>query len=128
MKKSSLFRNADKKTKIWAIALALVCVACAAAWLVAPLLGGGTVAVVRVDGEEVMRVDLAVVREEYDFEVSTQYGHNTVHIAPGAISVRAADCPDGVCVQQGAITRGGVPIICMPHHLSVRIEGDETDG
>ena len=35
--------------------------------------------------------------------------------------------PDGVCVAQGAISRGGVPIICMPHHLSVRIEGGGVD-
>lgn len=128
MKKFRLFRSADKKTLIWVAALALLCAACAVAWVLTAALGSGGVAVVRVDGEELYRIDLAAVREEYDIEVDTEYGHNTVHVAPGAISVTRSNCPDGICVAQGEITQSGVPIICMPHRLSVRIEGGGIDG
>lgn len=128
MKKRSLFRNADKKTIIWVAALALVCAACLAAWVLTGVLGSGTTAVVRVDGEEMYRINLAAVREEYDIEISTRYGSNTVHVAPGSIAVTHSNCPDKVCVRQGAISQSGVPIVCMPHKLSVRIEGSGIDG
>ena len=117
----------DRKTKKWIIILAAVVIAGLVSYCLAMSTGGGTVAVISIDGEEYERIDLSKVTESYDIELSTQYGHNTVHVEPGAISVTAADCPDGVCVAQGAISRGGVPIICMPHHLSVRIEGGGVD-
>lgn len=120
-------RPADKRTRIWVLALAAVCAVCAAAYLLSRTLGSGTTAVVRVDGEVLYRIDLAAVTQAYDISIDTKYGHNTLHVAPGSIAVTAADCPDGICVAQGALTHGSVPIICMPHHLSVRIEGSGLD-
>lgn len=117
----------DRRSRVWIAALAAVCLVCAAVFIIMGKLNTGTVAVVRLDGEELFRVDLAKVTESYDYELDTEFGHNTIHIEPGAISVSAADCQDQVCVRQGAITQGGVPIICMPHHLSVRIEGGGID-
>lgn len=115
----------EKRTKIWIIVFAAVIVVCAV--LAARMLssGGGTVAVITVDGEEYRRIDLSRVRESYDLVIETEWGTNTVHVAPGAISVTEADCPDHVCVQRGAITKSGIPIICMPHRLVIEIEGGE---
>ena len=90
--------------------------------------GEGTVAVVSVDGEVLERIDLSKVREAYEFEVTTPYGNNTVHVDPGAISVTEADCPDHVCIYQGRLTGSGIPIICMPHRLVIEIEGGDIDG
>lgn len=117
----------DKRSRIWIAALVAVCLASAAIFAVMGRLDTGTVAVVRLDGEVLYRIDLAKVTESYDIELDTEFGHNTVHVEPGAISVSAADCPDQICVRQGAIRQGGVPIICMPHHLSVQIEGSGID-
>ena len=117
----------DKKTKIWILALGLCCLAGLLLWLALSTLGGGTVAVISVDGAEYERIDLSKVTESYDIEIDTRYGHNTVHVEPGRISVSDADCPDGICVAQGAIDRGGVPIICMPHRLVIQIEGSGID-
>lgn len=89
---------------------------------------GGTVAVISVDGEEYLRIDLSTVSEERDIDIDTKYGHNRVHIEPGAISVTEADCPDLVCVRQGKLTGGGIPIACVPHRLIIQIEGGEIDG
>ena len=121
-------RPADKRTRIWVLALAAVCAVCAEAYLLAGALGGGTTAVVRVDGEALYRIDLSAVKEAYDISVDTQYGHNTVHVEPGAISVTAADCPDRVCVSQGRISQSGMPIACVPHRLVIQIEGGNLDG
>ncbi len=57
---------------------------------------------------------------------------NTVHVEPDGVSVTYADCPDLLCVQQGKITTSAIPIVCVPHHLTVQIEGrhegDEASG
>ena len=89
---------------------------------------GGTMAVISVDGEEIERIDLSRVEDSYDIVVETAYGRNTVHVEPGAISVTEADCPDRICVHQGKLTGGGIPIVCMPHHLVIEIEDDQFDG
>ena len=44
---------------------------------------------------------------------------------PGRIRVSAADCPDQVCVEQGYISDGTVPIVCLPHGLVIEIVGGE---
>ena len=59
----------------------------------------------------------------YDIEVQTDWGTNTVHVEPDGVSVTYADCPDLLCVQQGKITTSAIPIVCVPHHLTVQIEG-----
>ena len=89
--------------------------------------GEGTVAVISVDGEVLERIDLSKVRKPYDMDISTEYGHNTVHVEPDAISVSEADCPDKVCIYQGRLTGSGIPIICMPHRLIIEIEGGDID-
>ena len=89
--------------------------------------GEGTIAVISVNGEELERIDLSKVRKAYDIDVTTEYGHNIVHVEPGAISVTEADCPDQICVFQGKLTGSGIPIICMPHRLVIEIEGGDLD-
>ena len=118
----------DKKAKIWIIVFAAVAVLCCGVFAVRTLSGGGTVAVISIDGEEYDRIDLSKVRESYDIEIETRWGRNTIHVEPGAISVTEADCPDGICVRQGKLTTAGVPIVCMPHRLVIEIYGDAIDG
>ncbi len=117
----------DRKTKIWTIILFSVVLLGLLGYFAMNELGGGTIAVITVDGVEYDRIDLSKVTESYDIDIDTQYGHNTVHVEPGRISVTEADCPDGICVAQGAIDKGGVPIVCMPHRLVVKIEGSGID-
>lgn len=118
----------DKKTKIWIAVLLSVVLLGLLGFFALSRMGGGTIAVITVDGQEYKRIDLSRVTESYDIEIDTKYGHNTVHVEPGRIAVTQANCPDGICVAQGAIDRGGVPIICMPHRLVVKIEGSGIDG
>ena len=117
----------DKKTKIWTMILFAVVLLGLLCWWALSSLGSGTIAVITLDGEEYDRIDLSKVTESYDIRIDTGYGYNTVHVEPGRISVTEADCPDGICVAQGAIDKGGVPIVCMPHHLVIKIEGSEID-
>ena len=116
----------EKETKIWIIVLAAV-VLLGCGFLVYTYFGadGGCVAILTVDGEEIDRIDLSKVKDSYDIQIDTPWGHNTVRVEPGRISVTDADCPDGICVQRGAISGAGIPIICMPHRLIIEIEGGE---
>lgn len=116
-----------KKNVFWAVLFAVICAAGIALFLALRTGGGGTVAVISINGEEYQRIDLSAVKESYDIELDTEYGHNTIHVEPGAISVTAADCPDKICVNQGRITGAGVPIVCIPHRLIIQIEGGDTD-
>ncbi len=55
-------------------------------------------------------------------------GFNTVHIGDGAVWVSDADCPDGLCVRQGKVSRRGQSVICLPHQLVITVEnGQQSD-
>ena len=50
-------------------------------------------------------------------------GSNTILVEQGRIRVIEANCPDQVCVDQGWISNGTVPIVCLPHKLMIQIVG-----
>lgn len=52
----------------------------------------------------------------------------SVVIENGTVSVASSDCPDGVCVDSGAISRTGQAIVCVPANVVVRIEGGADAG
>ena len=52
--------------------------------------------------------------------------HNTIHIADGTVSISDADCPDRLCVHQGAISHAGEVIACLPNRVTVQIISDRT--
>lgn len=80
------------------------------------------------NGEVVRTVDLDI-DEPYEFEIVSDSGHNTIRVENGKIGVVDADCPDKICVRQGFIDNGALPIVCLPHRLSVVItdNGSEID-
>ncbi len=109
-----------RKTLFW---IALFALLAAGGAVAACLHGGGTVAVITVDGREWDRVDLSAVAVGYETTVETDLGWNTIRVEPGSIAVIDADCPGHDCVEQGAITDGAIPIVCLPHRLVIQIEG-----
>lgn len=46
---------------------------------------------------------------------------NTVVIEDGAVYMRDADCPDGICVAQGRLNGAGL-IVCLPNRVVVRVD------
>ena len=83
----------------------------------------GSVAVVSIDGKEECRYALTQDRIEYILE--TQYGTNTFLVEDGAISVIASDCRCCDCMRFSPISKAGQTIVCLPHHLSVTISGED---
>ena len=117
--KLSLFKKADI---IIAVVLVAICVAGTFAAL--PSKDPGQTAVVTVDGAEVERIDLS---GDQDAVIETQYGVNTVTVKDGYVYISESDCRGQDCVRMGGISRPGQMIVCLPHHLTVTIEGGSSD-
>ena len=82
------------------------------------------VARILLDGELLEEIDLDRVGASYSFTVENgSGGSNTIQVERGRIRVSHADCPDQVCVEQGWISDGTVPIVCLPHGLIIEITG-----
>ena len=50
-------------------------------------------------------------------------GHNVIVLSGKTAVMQSADCPDQVCVDQGWIYDGTVPVVCLPNRLVIQIEG-----
>ena len=79
-------------------------------------------AYVYLDGELIEKVDLSAVSEPYTMLIESEAGTNIIAVENGRIRVSEADCPDGTCIQQGWISGGAVPIVCLPHKLVIELE------
>ena len=115
------------KTKV-IVLLLIAAVAVSAAVL---LLRGGSapspVARITRDGVLLEEIDLETVDQPRSFTLEDGSGTNTVQVERGRIRVSEADCPDQVCVNQGWISDGTAPIICLPHRLMIEIVGGGGD-
>jgi hypothetical protein len=116
------------KTKTWIIIFSVVLIICAAAFFLLKSAGmQGTIAVIRLDGEVYKEINLDTVTVAYDIEIKSEYGYNILHIERDGISITEADCRDHICIDQGKVSTAGVPIVCLPHRLTVEIEGGDID-
>ena len=80
--------------------------------------------VIEIDGEEFARYDLYSLTQPKTIEIDNQYGKNIVVIDNKGASVVFTDCPDGFEVKEGKITLPGQSLICLPHRLCIRLEGE----
>ena len=113
----------SRNAKVILLVLVLVGAACVAYVLLRPA-ETGAVARITLDGKLVDEIDLSAVTEAYTFTVEGPGGFsNTIEVEPGRIRVLEAGCPDQVCVNQGYISDGTVPIVCLPNRLVIEITG-----
>ncbi|MCC8098111.1 MAG: NusG domain II-containing protein [Eubacterium sp.] len=87
----------------------------------------GAEAKIYSDGELVKTIELENVSEGYEFTVECEEGENVIRVENGKICVASASCPDKVCVNQGWISNGVTPIVCLPNKLVIEIEGAEAE-
>lgn len=93
-------------------------------WLFATRQTGGHVTVT-VDGDLLMELPL---NEDTQVVIGGEEHSNTLVIQNGTAQVIAADCPDQICVRQGAIQYDGETIVCLPHKLVVAVESGAGNG
>ncbi|MCL2588623.1 MAG: NusG domain II-containing protein [Oscillospiraceae bacterium] len=88
----------------------------------------GTVATVYRDGIVLDTIDLDRVEEPYNITIlRDDGGENVILVEPGQISVYAATCRDQICVNQGPISDGTRPIVCLPHRIVIQIGSGSDD-
>jgi hypothetical protein len=115
------------KNKTWIALLGgmLVCLL-AGAWLLSQK-SSGTIANIYQDSVCIRSIDLEAVEDAYTFTVVDQSGHeNVIAVEPGRIRVESANCPDQICVDNGWLSTGVTPIVCLPAKLVIRLENQEN--
>lgn len=110
-------------TKRWLIVIGLLVLA---SLIAIPMMRsttkGNQTATIRLNQDIVQHIDLASVLESYQLKGDAPNGgYNVIDVRPGEIEVIEADCPDQICVHQGAISDGAEPIVCLPHKLVIEI-------
>lgn len=59
-----------------------------------------------------------------DRDAVVKLDHLTVHIRSGKVWVTDADCSDKICERTGVISYAGQSIVCLPHGITVTIDGN----
>lgn len=122
-----------KRLRITSVDIIVILFVLSAAILIFSMSANGgqtpTVCVIEINGEEFARYDLPSLSQEKIVEIDNEYGRNTVVINSTGAAVVYSDCADGLEVKAGRITAAGQSLICLPHRLTVRLEGaNGTDG
>ena len=114
----------NKTTKLVLAALLLVAAISAVFLLLKPDAPSRPVARITVNGTIVNEIalDSASLPQTFVYEGMGGFT-NTIEAEPGRIRVSEAGCPDQVCVHQGWISDGTVPIVCLPNQLIIEISG-----
>lgn len=74
----------------------------------------------------IQRIDLSQVEAPYTIVIDGEAGaQNVILVEQDAISMKSATCPDKVCVHQGKISDGILPIVCLPNHIRISIVSEE---
>lgn len=74
-------------------------------------------------------ISLYDVEEAYRFEITGENAcKNTIEVRPGSIAIVSADCPDQLCVHQGAIHNSLLPITCLPNRLVIQLREASLPG
>ena len=75
------------------------------------------------DGALVHKINISDVTKPYTVTV----GNNVILVEKGQISMIDADCPDELCIKQGAISDSARPIVCLPNNVVIKLTNDEND-
>lgn len=85
--------------------------------------------IITQNGKELYRIAMDSVDEPYVIEIRGENGEvNNVLISKEKVQVEYASCPDGLCVKQGAISDGVLPIVCLPNKVYIQIvDGNDCE-
>ncbi|NLW53037.1 MAG: NusG domain II-containing protein [Tissierellia bacterium] len=79
---------------------------------------------VQVNGEEIKKIQFSYEMIGKTYEIKTEFGRNVIELGEDSVRVIEADCPDQLDVKQGAISRPGQLLVCLPNRLIVEIKAE----
>ena len=109
-------KRLSPSNKRWIAVFAALLVCCVLSIILIKNIGGHT-AVIYKDGKEIARVDLSRVTQSYTIPLDG----NVILVEPGSIRMQSADCPDQICVHQGALHDTG-RIVCLPNRVLIEMQ------
>jgi len=87
-----------------------------------------TIAMIYQNQNLVKTIDLSSVESPYSFILKNNSGgENTIYVEKNKICVLSSNCKDKICVNQGFISDGVVPIVCLPNKVVIKIEKKGND-
>ncbi len=81
----------------------------------------GATVVIEVNGQEFGTYPL---NKDQEIEINDT---NVLVIADGEAFMTEANCPDRLCISQGAISSNGQMIICLPNRVIVQVVDERED-
>jgi len=90
------------------------------------------------DGKLIESVNLAAITEPFTIIIEHGDGSsvleqmnrprvlNMIEAESGRIRMIEASCPDGLCVRQGWMSSGLIPIVCLPNKVIIVLESAEN--
>lgn len=84
----------------------------------------GTYVTISRDGQRILTCSLS---EDQTIPIENASGKvtNTLEIKDGKAKMIRADCPDGLCLHQKAISMQKENIVCLPNRVVVTVTGDD---
>ena len=85
------------------------------------LMKQGSTIIITVDGEVYGEYELG--RDQIIPIIIEGEEKNVLRISGQKVFMEKADCPDRLCVRQGAVSKNGQSIVCLPHRVVVKVSG-----
>lgn len=115
------------KPKFWLILFGSILLLSIGTLLLFPqLMLSSAVAEIYQDGVLVETVNLNTLTEPYEIRLSSGDRENVILAEKGQISMQSANCPDRLCVHQGAIKNSFYPIVCLPNKVTIKLRNTDT--
>lgn len=113
-----------KKIKNDIILIGILCVIALSIYIIVNLCvyKQGTIVKIYFDSNLIKTVRL---EEDMEYEIKENNHINIIKIKNGKVFMKEADCPDKLCEKQGAISRNGESIICLPNKIVIKIISNE---
>lgn len=112
--------------------LILLCLASFLYLAIPPNEGSGYIADIFQNGTLLYSIPLNGTGGEESFLIENENGgYNEIEIRKDSIGILSASCPDKLCVRQGFLKGSGLPIVCLPNRLVIRLrpaDAAETSG
>lgn len=117
MKSSKLLKKGDILIIFSVLAVSVI-------WFLMTFLSFGEKQQVRVylDGEIFKTVELSAVEGEEIIELDGC----EIRVTRDGACFLSSDCPDGLCVKRGMMTRSGDAMACVPRGITVEITGGKA--
>lgn len=65
------------------------------------------------------------INDDHDIRIEQNGFTNVVRIKDKTVWMEESNCPNQLCVYQGKVTQPGIPIVCLPHGITVDVVGPD---